>query len=178
MSRHDAAENLHRAELTVLERAEHIAEWLRLTDEQNKGATCADIPRGRGQPQGGINAATRELGIDRTEAQRSVKVAAITPEAKQEAVAAGIDDNQADKPPLMGSVPRACRIKFLDGTPLLPSVPRARDRSRKISRFGSRRDRSARVRGRERAIPWFLWGLNAPRRQPGAWHDEAKLMPH
>jgi hypothetical protein len=43
-----------------------IAEWVRLTDG-NKGASCADIPRGRGQPQGGINAAVRDLGIDRSE---------------------------------------------------------------------------------------------------------------
>ncbi|MFT2095678.1 hypothetical protein ACMS1Z_13605 [Acidiphilium multivorum] len=47
--------------------SEHFSEWVRLTAEKNKGATCADIPRGRGQPQGGINAATRELRIDRTE---------------------------------------------------------------------------------------------------------------
>lgn len=52
------------------DRAEHIAEWVRLTEGKNKGASCADIQRGRGQPQGGINAAVRELGIDRTEAQR------------------------------------------------------------------------------------------------------------
>jgi hypothetical protein len=31
--------------LTVLERSEHIAEWVRLTEENNKGANCADIPQ-------------------------------------------------------------------------------------------------------------------------------------
>lgn len=30
----EIAENLHRAELTVQERAEHIAEWVRLTGEK------------------------------------------------------------------------------------------------------------------------------------------------
>ena len=60
-----------RALLTVLERSEHIAEWVRLTDEKNKVAQLAP-PAGGKQPRDkGINAAARELGIDRTEAQRS-----------------------------------------------------------------------------------------------------------
>ncbi|OYV49233.1 MAG: hypothetical protein B7Z77_08485 [Acidocella sp. 20-58-15] len=42
----------------------------------------AKVGAGRGN-EGGIRAATRELGIDRTEAQRSVKIAGLTPEAKQ-----------------------------------------------------------------------------------------------
>jgi hypothetical protein len=33
-----------------------------------------DKPHDRGRPNQGINAATRELGIDRTEAQRSVRL--------------------------------------------------------------------------------------------------------
>ncbi|NJL50560.1 MAG: ParB N-terminal domain-containing protein [Blastochloris sp.] len=54
--RWEIAENLHRAELTALERAEHVREWVRLTEQKNIGASCADIPRTRGQPKGGINA--------------------------------------------------------------------------------------------------------------------------
>jgi hypothetical protein len=49
----------------------------------------------RGRPESGINAATRELGIDRTEAQRAVKIAGIAPEAKAEARALHLDDNQS-----------------------------------------------------------------------------------
>src|SRR3954471_13123367 len=30
----EIAENLHRADLTVQERSEHVAEWIRLTDEK------------------------------------------------------------------------------------------------------------------------------------------------
>jgi hypothetical protein len=71
----------------VQERAEHIAEWVRLTGEKAGGATCAgSLPDGRKKgPQhqpSGINAAVRDLGIDRTEAQRSIKIASIAPEAK------------------------------------------------------------------------------------------------
>lgn len=91
----EIAENLHRAELTVQERAEHIAEWVRLTEGKAAGATCAgSLPDGRkAGPQHqarGINAATRELGIERTEAQRAVKIASMAPEAKQAAQDAGL----------------------------------------------------------------------------------------
>lgn len=50
------------------ERSEHIAEWVRLTDERGK-AQVAPLtkPHDRGRPNQGINAAVRDLGIDRTE---------------------------------------------------------------------------------------------------------------
>jgi hypothetical protein len=77
--------NLHRADLTVTERSEHIAEWVKLTeDKQAQLAPVSERGRveGRGN-KGGINAAVRDLGIDRTEAQRAVKIASLTPEAKE-----------------------------------------------------------------------------------------------
>ncbi len=89
----EIAENLHRADLTVQERSNHVAEWIRLTE-----AKAAEIsgqvgpklktennPKGAGRAEGGINAAARELGIDRKEAQRALKVASITPEAREAA---------------------------------------------------------------------------------------------
>jgi hypothetical protein len=52
------------------ESMDHIAEWVRLTEEKS-GARCATKPgAGRGS-EGGLRAAVRELGIDRTEAQRA-----------------------------------------------------------------------------------------------------------
>jgi hypothetical protein len=83
----EIAENLHRAELTALERSEHIAEWVRLTEGKNQPAQVAPIESkradGRGhRKEGGINAAVRELSIDRTETQRAGKIAEhMTPEA-------------------------------------------------------------------------------------------------
>jgi hypothetical protein len=90
----EIAENLHRAELTVSERAEHIAEWVRLTNEKMEQQPAQVAPpvrkHGHAQPGSGINAAVRELGIDRTEAQRAVKIASIAPEAKEAARVAGL----------------------------------------------------------------------------------------
>jgi hypothetical protein len=60
-------ENLDRAELTVQQRAEHIAEWIELCEER-VSAQPAPKPQG-GRPESGINAAVRELGIERTDAQ-------------------------------------------------------------------------------------------------------------
>lgn len=93
----EIAENLHRAELTVQERAEHVAEWVRLTEQGIPAQVAPKIAKDgstRGRPESGINAAVRELGIDRTEAQRAVKIASITPKAKEAAAAAGLADNQ------------------------------------------------------------------------------------
>lgn len=87
----EIAENLHRADLTELERDEHIAEWAKLIEAK---AQLAPSEHTGGRPNKGINAAVRELGIDRTEAQRAVKIAALTPEAKQAAVETGRDNNQ------------------------------------------------------------------------------------
>ena len=73
---------------------------MRLTD-QREGEKAQVAPKlssrgraGEGHPEGGINAAVRELGIDRTEAQRAVKIASLTPEAKAAARETGRDNNQ------------------------------------------------------------------------------------
>jgi ParB family chromosome partitioning protein len=90
----EIAENLHRAELTALERDEHIAEWVRLC-EREKPEQFAQVSGGCGK-EGGVSAASRELGLERTDVIRSVKVAEnLAPEAKKEARTLGLDDNQS-----------------------------------------------------------------------------------
>lgn len=90
----EIAENLHRADLTALQRAEQIAEWIRLADEREVSVQVAPKPQG-GRPQGGTRAAARDIGVTRDEARRAEKVAALAPEAKEAARAAGLDDNQS-----------------------------------------------------------------------------------
>jgi ParB-like nuclease domain len=87
------SENLHRNDLHPLHRAEQVAEWIRLTEE---GRFCANAqkPQG-GRPEGGVSLAARELGIDRDEARRSVKIDSIIPAAKAAAIETGIDRNQS-----------------------------------------------------------------------------------
>jgi len=98
----EISENLHRSELTALERDELFAEYVRLGDARAKtaGATCtSSLPDGRKKgPQhmpSGINAAARELGIEGTAAKRAIKVASLSPEAKEAARELGLDDNRS-----------------------------------------------------------------------------------
>ncbi len=89
----EIAENLHRADLTALERADQIAEWTKLIGEKVLRQLDAK-PQG-GRPEGGVRAASRELGISEPDARRAVKVASLSDEAKQAARDAGLDDNRS-----------------------------------------------------------------------------------
>ena len=96
----EIAENLHRAELTALERSEHIAAWIKLIEENPQGSGEAEEisgeldRRGSGRPKGGRSAAAREIGISEADARRSERIAALPEKAKAEAKALGLDDNQ------------------------------------------------------------------------------------
>lgn len=99
----EIAENLHRADLSELQRKEQIAEWIAITDAERREAHSAQVApiesrrddnRGH-RPESGINAAARDLGVERTEAQRAVKIASISEQAKQAAIEAHIDNNQS-----------------------------------------------------------------------------------
>jgi hypothetical protein len=112
------SENLHRNELTALQRAEQVAEYARLmseglaqkeervepddekepqapASEPEKVAQVAPVYAGGRGNTGGVRAASRELGITRDEARRSVKIDSITPEAKEAVREAGLDRNQS-----------------------------------------------------------------------------------
>jgi ParB-like chromosome segregation protein Spo0J len=90
----EISENLHRSNMTTLERAEQIDEWRRLTAE--KRGDQLGPPSGGQQPNDlGIKATARDLGVPKQEVQRSSKIASITYEAKEAAREAGLGDNQS-----------------------------------------------------------------------------------
>ena len=90
----EIAENLHRSDLTAQERAEQIAQWVRLTEQKGVSAQLAPKPQG-GRPESGVSQAARTLKVPKRTAQRSVKIAEkTTPEAAQAARDTGLDDNQ------------------------------------------------------------------------------------
>jgi hypothetical protein len=88
------AENLHRAELTALQRDEMMADWVRLTEAKAISAQVAPKPKG-GRREGGVRAAARKLGVGRDDVRRAVKVARLSPAAKRAAREAGLDDNRS-----------------------------------------------------------------------------------
>lgn len=77
----EIAENLHRAELTTLERSEQIAEWIAITERIE--TTCFNSSKPG--PKGAMRAAARELGVGQMEAVRATKVASLSDEAKEAA---------------------------------------------------------------------------------------------
>lgn len=87
----EIAENLHRAELTALERDEQVALWVKL----NRGRIVTDCDNSKPGPKGAERKAAKELGIDRMSVNRAVKVASLSDEAKQAARDAGLDDNRS-----------------------------------------------------------------------------------
>lgn len=88
----EIAENLHRAELTALERDEQVAEWIRLSAEK---VSQDGTPKGGQQPAAkGVRAAEREIGVRKNDASRALQVASLTPEAKEAARETGQDDNR------------------------------------------------------------------------------------
>src|SRR3954463_5929271 len=98
----EIAETLHRADLSALERSEHIAEWARLATERQALQAVHLEPLesrradGRGhRREGGERAAARELGLDRLTLRRAKQVAALSPEAKAAAIECGLHTNQA-----------------------------------------------------------------------------------
>ena len=98
----EISENLHRAELTVLERSEQVSEWVSLTEAARPQAFSNEVRSKiakdgteRGRPEGGVRAAARELGMKLTNVQQSNRIAKLTDEAKEAAIEAGLDDNQS-----------------------------------------------------------------------------------
>lgn len=93
----EISENLHRAELSVQERAKLVAEWVELTGEKvpQVGAVCAG---GRGNREG-VREAARQLPVPGNtekarehQVARAIKIASLSPEAQAVAVETGQDD--------------------------------------------------------------------------------------
>jgi septum formation topological specificity factor MinE len=87
-------ENLYRADLTPLQRAEDVAELIGLVLENAKEVQVA--PPGGQQPHDrGIKKAAKILGFTREEVRRSEAIAGISDEAKEKAKEEGLDKNQS-----------------------------------------------------------------------------------
>ena len=80
-----------------MERDKLVAEWCRLVGREDKIAQLAQFSKvgaGRGN-KGGESEAARQLGLDRDDVRRAIKVASITPEAQQAAHEVGLADNRS-----------------------------------------------------------------------------------
>lgn len=88
----EIAENLHRAELNVVERAEHIEEWRRLSAKVRNNSA----PAGGAQPtESGVRQTARDLGVNEKTVRNAAKIANLPPEVKEQAKAEGWTQKQA-----------------------------------------------------------------------------------
>ena len=102
------AENLHRGELTKLERAEQTAEWLELTESEEQ-ISGKKVQKKRGRPESGDAKAARTLPISgkTAEAKRKRiaidrKIAALDPAVKEAIIEAGIDNDAGKLKEIVG----------------------------------------------------------------------------
>ena len=111
------AENLARNDLTALERAEQLNEFL-----ARKGVQDGQVSGGRGHT-GGISAAARELGTSRQELYRAQEIAALAPETKTAALHLGLADNSSalrrasGKPGAEAQIAELRKITVVQGRP-------------------------------------------------------------
>jgi hypothetical protein len=100
----EIVENLHRAELTELERADQFAELTELRerraqkdqilDEADKPSQVETVSKGGRGKKGGVREAARKAGITKDDAHRRMKIAGLPDAAKQVARETGLDDNR------------------------------------------------------------------------------------
>lgn len=88
------SENLHRAELNVLERADRIERWRKATRKKAKAAHPAR-PGGKQPKDAGITKTAKKFNFSRDEVSRAKKIARISPKVKAKAEKLGLADNQA-----------------------------------------------------------------------------------
>jgi ParB family transcriptional regulator, chromosome partitioning protein len=84
------AENLHRSDLTTLQRAEQVEKWKRLVKKLGGDGQAAQ-PGGHQRTDKGISGTAKKLGITREKVRRSEAIAKISPKAKAAAKKAGLD---------------------------------------------------------------------------------------
>lgn len=86
--------NIHRADMTPVERAEAIVEWRRLVKELLKDGQIAH-PGGKQPKDKGISKTARELGVSREVVRRAVEIDSISATAKAAAKELGLDKNES-----------------------------------------------------------------------------------
>ena len=124
----EIAENLHRTELSKLERDDNIAKWIRITEGVSRQVDAK--PQG-GRPEGGVRAAARGLGIDEVDARRAVKVAALAAEAKEAARDAGLENNRSVLLSAAKEKTPAAQVNVIKGIAAAKHDTRKKKKSRK-----------------------------------------------
>jgi ParB family chromosome partitioning protein len=131
------SENIHRNELNALDRAEQVAEFVRLSVKVRKAepgqvdvqptsekpVQVAQVYGGRGNT-GGISASARKLGVPRQEIVRARTIAALPSVVKERARSLGVDGNQSALLDAAKAQTMAAQISALEHRAVAPPSPR------------------------------------------------------
>ena len=107
-----------------MERDKLVAEWCRLVGRDEVLAQVAPKVQ-NGRPKGGEREAARQLGLDRDDVRRAIKVASITPEAQQAAHEVGNRWATKSKQ-LLASASRWVQLVGIWWTSLIPARAKVR----------------------------------------------------
>ncbi|SCD25344.1 hypothetical protein BR141012304_20879 [Brucella inopinata] len=77
----EIAENLHRREITALERTELQARWVEITS-RDKPREVRAVSSGERGKRGGVKQAARDLNLPETNLHQSVRIASLSDDAK------------------------------------------------------------------------------------------------
>jgi len=163
----EIAENLHRADLTKMQRHLQIGRWVLLQARKIKRDQKAEVVhrgppgsriRGGRQPRdGGISAAARELGVPKATAMRAVAISRdLTPAAQQAATELGLENRT-------GLLEMASRRRTPEAQVLL------------LQDYASRQIEQERIALQTKAI---LAGTDPPRDAGHAFEQWYKMLDH
>jgi ParB family transcriptional regulator, chromosome partitioning protein len=130
------SENLHRNELSALDRAEQVAEFVRLSEEVRKAAPVdVGLPAAH-QPQAaqvahpakryeqrGDSLAARDHGLSRDEVRRARTIAALPSVVKDRARSLGVDGNQSALLDAAKAQTMVAQISALEQRAVRPAAP-------------------------------------------------------
>ena len=166
----EISENLHRSDLTVMQRTLALGRWVRLVGkklkENERTAAESFAPVGgaktAGRPESGVRLAARSLGVPETTARRAVKITTnLTKEAQKAAEVLGLDNSGRALEAASG-VPPGYQVG------LLKSYADRRDELAERAAIRKEREEAAKAgttlpppRTPEEALERWYWGLDA-----------------
>jgi ParB family chromosome partitioning protein len=146
----EIAENLHRADLTVLQRSEQIARWLDLVEI--KGAQVGH-PGGEQPLDKGISKLARQTGKSRQDIQRKRKIGGLADKAKDAARANGLDNNQSVLEGAASKPDEASQVAYLQAEADRRAAEQAR---REAERHNRNQNRVIELTEAERFAEWLM----------------------
>lgn len=146
----EIAENLHRADLTALQRSEQVSRWLELSAIK---VSQLGTPGGQQPTEQGIRKLARELGKPKSAIHRQKKIGRMSAAAKDAARANGLDNNQSVLEAAASKPDEASQVAFLQAEADRRAAEAARREAEKHNR---NQDRVIEMTEAQRFAEWLM----------------------